>query len=762
MKEVWKKLKNKNAGLGGRVLRSELPILIVLTIVVVVYVLFIGQQERIQETRQKSSLRAQQIASLLDSNLTGLERYYSAMAGTSELETVLKNPSYYYDDTVVKRIAENMLGGGIYDDLVFDFVLYDTQSMHVLGSDGAYPAEEYPGYMELGELLRFKSEGRTYWDDTEEGMLKYIMKLPLDAVTPHVIAVVEINLGRLKQLTTEMMIADENVFVLSKDRLVFKGDYSQIDAGQSEIVWQEREKELRYIHDNKIYIGNKEQSKVVDWSYVVLYKKPGMLEFGTVYFATAAVMLLLTVGVLFMFSVYRISRPVERLIQKVGKQNDKGSYETELEYIEKKLTNLSSDAELLEETVQHQQIRIQQMFELRLINDGIRSEEEWDDYFESLNLPKYERFATAVMVLDLRYNSKVQLGLNEDAICLEMIDQMPERGKELLWMPPVYNSCTIFSLIGANSEDELLSKTNEYFGIMMEFSEKMTGFPIIMGVSGTHKDHRKIRLAYRESAMALMSNPNEGRDYDEVEAEYKEQGIDKSQSLRYYVEKLPQQTVEYYDSYNTKYENEVQLALKEADTQRAYRATDRFAEYLLTVKTTDDALYCILRYAEHVVEIGLEYNIPLGKIFPRGMRVAYRELISELEPRRVRSYIKEFFIDPVIGQMNDRMKQGSHLVMERIDALLAETHGNLLLSECADRLELNQNYIWKILKMERGKTFTEYAEKYKIEEAKKLLSETNLSVQEIALRLDYANAQNFIRFFSKATGITPGKFRKMS
>ena len=70
--------------------------------------------------------------------------------------------------------------------------------------------------------------------------------------------------------------------------------------------------------------------------------------------------------------------------------------------------------------------------------------------------------------------------------------------------------------------------------------------------------------------------------------------------------------------------------------------------------------------------------------------------------------------------------------------------------------------IWKILKMERGKTFTEYAEKYKIEEAKKLLSETDLSVQEIALRLDYANAQNFIRFFSKATGITPGKFRKMS
>lgn len=762
MKEVWRKLKNKNVGREGRLLRRELPILIVLTLVVVLYVLFIGQQERIQETRQKSSLRAQQIGTLLDTHLKGLERYYSAMAESFELETVIKNPSYYYDDTVVKRIAENMLGGGIYNDLVFDFVLYDTQSMHLLGSDGVYPAQEYPGYVELGELLQFKSDGRMYWDDTEEESLKYVMKLPLDEITPHVIAVIEINLGRLKQLTTEMMIANENVFVLSKDRLVFKGDYSQMDVEQSELFLQESENEIRYIYDDSVYTGNKTQSKVVDWTYVVLYKTPGLLEVGTMYSTTATVILLLAVGMLFLFSAYRLYRPVEQLIQKVGKQNEKGSYETELAYIEKKLTNLSSDAELLEDTVQRQQIRIQQMFELRLINDGIRSEEEWDDYFESLNLPKYERFATAVMVLDVRYNSKVQFGLNEDAICLEMIDQMPERAKKLLWMPPVYNSCTIFSLIGANSEDELLAKTNEYFESMMEYSEKMTGFPIIMGVSGTHKDHRKIRLAYRESAAALMSNPNEGRDYDEVEAEYKEQGNDKSQSLRFYVEKLPQQSGEYYDSYYTKYENEVQLALKEADKQRAYYATDRFAEYLLTAKTTDDALYCILRYTEHIVKIGLEYNIPLGKIFPRGMRVAYRELISELEARRVRMYIKEFFIDPVIGQMNDRMKQESHLVMERIDALLAETHGNLLLSECADRLELNQNYIWKILKMERGKTFTEYAEKYKIEEAKKLLSETTLSVQEIALRLDYANAQNFIRFFSKATGITPGKFRKMS
>ena len=34
-------------------------------------------------------------------------------------------------------------------------------------------------------------------------------------------------------------------------------------------------------------------------------------------------------------------------------------------------------------------------------------------------------------------------------------------------------------------------------------------------------------------------------------------------------------------------------------------------------------------------------------------------------------------------------------------------------------------------------------------------------ITEIAEQLNYTNAQNFIRFFSKSTGVTPGKFRKL-
>ena len=146
-----------------------------------------------------------------------------------------------------------------------------------------------------------------------------------------------------------------------------------------------------------------------------------------------------------LFILRKISDKVEKL--------DEGSPEKlEYERLNSRFGNPSEDPGMLKDTIIRQQNSIQQMFELHLLNDGIRSEDEWDDYFETLNLPKYEYFMTAVSVIDVRYNSHIQTAIDEDAISLQLIEDMPEELRNLLWMPTVYNSCTIFSLIGENDE----------------------------------------------------------------------------------------------------------------------------------------------------------------------------------------------------------------------------------------------------------------------------------------------------------------------
>jgi len=61
---------------------------------------------------------------------------------------------------------------------------------------------------------------------------------------------------------------------------------------------------------------------------------------------------------------------------------------------------------------------------------------------------------------------------------------------------------------------------------------------------------------------------------------------------------------------------------------------------------------------------------------------------------------------------------------------------------------------------EKDMSFTDYVEEYKINLAKNLLEETDMTVTQIAAKLNYTNAQNFIRFFSKKVGTTPGKYRQ--
>ena len=69
--------------------------------------------------------------------------------------------------------------------------------------------------------------------------------------------------------------------------------------------------------------------------------------------------------------------------------------------------------------------------------------------------------------------------------------------------------------------------------------------------------------------------------------------------------------------------------------------------------------------------------------------------------------------------------------------------------------------IWKALKLVSEKSFSDITDEYKLEEAKRQLLDTDKKIVDIAKELGYSNTQNFIRFFSKYVGMTPGKYRRL-
>lgn len=84
------------------------------------------------------------------------------------------------------------------------------------------------------------------------------------------------------------------------------------------------------------------------------------------------------------------------------------------------------------------------------------------------------------------------------------------------------------------------------------------------------------------------------------------------------------------------------------------------------------------------------------------------------------------------------------------------------LKEAADAVALSPKYLSRIFKEDTGTGFNEYRLSIKLREAKALLKETRLNIDQISYKLGYQNTESFIRLFKEFTGKTPTEYRRKS
>ncbi len=85
---------------------------------------------------------------------------------------------------------------------------------------------------------------------------------------------------------------------------------------------------------------------------------------------------------------------------------------------------------------------------------------------------------------------------------------------------------------------------------------------------------------------------------------------------------------------------------------------------------------------------------------------------------------------------------------------------NLTLDMAAEHVGLNPAYFSTLFKKEMGVNFSNYVINLKIDKAKLLLKNSNLSLINIAIELGFDNQSYFSNVFKKATGMTPKQYRQ--
>lgn len=90
-----------------------------------------------------------------------------------------------------------------------------------------------------------------------------------------------------------------------------------------------------------------------------------------------------------------------------------------------------------------------------------------------------------------------------------------------------------------------------------------------------------------------------------------------------------------------------------------------------------------------------------------------------------------------------------------------EFRNKLQLQELAQKFHMNANYLGQAFKQQTGKTFREYLNDKRIEEAKRLLRQSNMSITDVAVHSGYLSADYFISQFKRMTGTAPSQYRKL-
>ena len=87
-------------------------------------------------------------------------------------------------------------------------------------------------------------------------------------------------------------------------------------------------------------------------------------------------------------------------------------------------------------------------------------------------------------------------------------------------------------------------------------------------------------------------------------------------------------------------------------------------------------------------------------------------------------------------------------------------HTQIKIKEIADLVGVSSTYLLHIFKIKFGLSPKQYISRLKLHTAKKLLTETSLSITEVSNSVGFQDVLTFSRFFSSKEGISPTGYRK--
>ncbi|HEC61877.1 MAG TPA: response regulator [bacterium] len=210
--------------------------------------------------------------------------------------------------------------------------------------------------------------------------------------------------------------------------------------------------------------------------------------------------------------------------------------------------------------------------------------------------------------------------------------------------------------------------------------------------------------------------------------------------------------------YPEEIEKMITKAIRFGDCEQVQSAVEKMFATVAPQLTSPEA-WKHLSY--HLLELGSAVLTDLEVFSKERMSFIEKggEILNLSSAEDVRYFLTHNLME--IATLIRAMNTGPSIAIRKAISFIVENYADsITLQNVAHYVCLSPNYLSQLFKQETGKSLLEYVTHCRVDEAKKLLVQSNLTISEIAFKLGYDMPSYFSEVFKKNEGLTPSQYRK--
>ena len=207
--------------------------------------------------------------------------------------------------------------------------------------------------------------------------------------------------------------------------------------------------------------------------------------------------------------------------------------------------------------------------------------------------------------------------------------------------------------------------------------------------------------------------------------------------------------------------------LERLEAQTGMNIADRMEEEAAAEDLGPMKIWCARRTDGRILVLcNLDPQHPDSEAFDRYLQTCRERVFADCPCAMGTGRVceKEQATDSLVDAMvalrsgDEEGPEGKHYA--RLTAYIRNEYMNdISLDSAGEALNMSPSYIGLVFRKVGGTSFLKYLTDIRMEEAKRLLSTTDLTLREIGQRVGIENQNTLIRTFKKAEGVTPGQYR---